>query len=219
MFGRSLGLPAAALSSLDRQLFLRVPSSGVLAKDAQAALRTAMLGDVVPEIRASKWNGGSRSCPHCVFHRFWVCPRWAPVRAAALGWIPGRAEAFVSSLPLVTALTGWCPSDPALATLAVQAGAASLPSPLRWGGEVRWTDGACASPNDQLLARAAWSFVSESGEVCSGPVGGPQTAQRAEIMALLAASLSGSAGLSCGFGVDSVRIRCGFSVDSMWIQK
>ena len=54
-----------------------------------------------------------------------------------------------------------------------------------------YSDGACLYPDDPFLARAAWglSFVLADGAELSvaGPVGGSQTAQRAEVTAALAA--------------------------------
>eukprot|EP00974_Lingulodinium_polyedra_P007078 671158-Lingulodinium_polyedra.AAC.1 len=52
-----------------------------------------------------------------------------------------------------------------------------------------YTDGACVDPLDPLLARAAWAIVvpGEGGGTWAGPVDGPQTAQRGELYAAVAA--------------------------------
>eukprot|EP00974_Lingulodinium_polyedra_P120643 11175887-Lingulodinium_polyedra.AAC.1 len=52
-----------------------------------------------------------------------------------------------------------------------------------------YTDGACVDPLDPLPARAAWAIVvpGVGGGTWAGPVDGPQTAQRGELYAALAA--------------------------------
>ena len=100
------------------------------------------------------------------------------------------------------ARTGVVPRDARLGELADAAATQDpqLPSALPLaddaGGMVPrtvWTDGSCLNPRDPLLARAGWGLrvaAAEGGEPvdCSGPVGGTQTAQRAEVVAALAAS-------------------------------
>ena len=55
-----------------------------------------------------------------------------------------------------------------------------------------YSDGACLRPQDPLLARAGWGVCvaderGRPGRTLAGPVDGPQTAQRAEVLAALAA--------------------------------
>ncbi len=68
-------------------------------------------------------------------------------------------------------------------------------TPARRGGAIFWTDGSCQEQADPLLARAAWAVATEEGQVIAGPVGGSQTAQRAEVAALVAAWLMSAQGL------------------------
>ena len=55
----------------------------------QAALRSIMVGDAVPQVRASHWREGDRRCPRCgaaeetVEHLLWACPAWEAARSAA----------------------------------------------------------------------------------------------------------------------------------------
>jgi ribonuclease HI len=64
------------------------------------------------------------------------------------------------------------------------------PAALR---RVVWSDGSCVHPLDPLMARSAWGLrVDANGDEgrafdLAGPVDGPQTAQRAEVTAALAA--------------------------------
>jgi ribonuclease HI len=56
-----------------------------------------------------------------------------------------------------------------------------------------WSDGSCLHPLDPLLARAAWGIRVQSSDAeahvdMAGPVDGPQTAQRAEVAAAVAAA-------------------------------
>lgn len=54
-------------------------------------------------------------------------------------------------------------------------------------GATVWTDGACLHPTDPLLARAGWG-LRHDGHSYGGPVGGRQSAQRAEATAVVAAT-------------------------------
>ncbi len=182
---------APLAEGVDLKGSLQLLRASRLERDAAAALRGVMMGDVITETRAKHWNEGTAVCPHCqqgvesLFHRFWQCPCWAAARALALGAAVGEAEDFGRRLPAV-AVTGLVPVPPVLAALRRDA-ESPRPWPTRVTGTAEcWTDGACASPHDPWLARAAWAAVFADGTVLSGPVSGAQTAQRAELTAVVA---------------------------------
>jgi ribonuclease HI len=177
-----------------------------LPPDAAGALRTVLAGNVVTERVAAHWTSRSM-CPHCGVevedheHRFWRCPRWDVVRAAALG-APVDSRAERATIDAGVATTGVLAAQPELIVLAEAASAEPMDLPAE--GEVPWqhcealrrkvwSDGSCLNPLDPLLARAAWGIrVQGIGEAVpvdlAGPVNGAQTAQRAEVAAALAAA-------------------------------
>jgi ribonuclease HI len=189
----------------------RLLSGGVkgcprLPPDAAGALRTVLSGNVVTERVAAHWTSRSL-CPHCEHevedheHRFWRCPAWECARTAALG-APGVSMALRASLEAGVATTGVMAAQPELIVLAEAASSESMHFPVVAGelapgdGQAArrkvWSDGSCVHPLDPLLARAAWGLhiqgngVMQSSDL-AGPVGGAQTAQRAEVAAALAA--------------------------------
>lgn len=195
---------------VDRWATRRLLEQGRLSGDAAGALRVVIAGGVITERVAAKW-GRSPLCPHCgeaeegTEHRFWQCPRWADTRRAALEG--GDPAALRRRLPQGLACTGTVALDVRLGALAAEARCTTALPPLppaveQAPGTVRrrvWTDGACVHPRDPLLARAGWGLVLEGSEQSpeaerGGPVDGAQTAQRAELTAVVAAvGLAGGA--------------------------
>ena len=185
----------------------RLLNTGRLAPDAAAALRVVLAGGVVTERVATKWSGRPPLCPHCrladedAAHRHWLCPAWEAARAEATG-APGAAARLRSQVADGVALTGVVPARADLTALAQEAAEDDpqlpAPPPLRAGArQTVYSDGACLHPTDPLLARAGWGLcmppppptaaASGPARALGGPVGGPQTAQRAEVTAALAA--------------------------------
>ena len=195
---------------VDRWATRRVLAAGVLSAEAAGALRSILCGNVVPEGIAAKWNGGDARCPHCGLadedkeHRFWLCPAWDAQRRAALAAVssdtplPLDPAAVRRGLPVGVATTGVLAMPAQLAVLAEAAASddPQLPAQAQLRPDAPrstvWSDGGCLHPTDPLLARAAWGLRCEALEQCNfgGPVQGKQTAQRAEVTAVLAASLA-----------------------------
>ncbi len=193
---------------IDRWATRRLFAAGTLGPQASGALRAVICGNVVTESLAAKWTGRSACCPHCQLadedqeHRFWQCPAWDVGRGMALAAMPPEALGSVSPvelrrlLPDGVARTGTLPLPARLAGMADAASCEdpSLPPQAPPQSDAPrstvWTDGACLHPTDPLLARAAWGLRCEALALCNwgGPVDGAQTAQRAEVMAVLAAS-------------------------------
>jgi ribonuclease HI len=199
---------------VDTWATMRLLSGGVkgcpkLQPDAAGALRTVISGNVVTERVAAHWTSRPL-CPHCGLevedheHRFWRCPRWENARTAALG-APAEALILRRTLGDGVARTGVLASQPALMALAQTARVEPMQFPVVGlqsadavegsSGSRRkvWSDGSCLHPLDPLLARAAWGIRVQGvggGEPrdFAGPVGGDQTAQRAEVAAALAAA-------------------------------
>ncbi len=144
---------------------------------------------IVPQERAGH-RADSTRCPHCrnavetLYHRFWECPRWQGVRAAAWGLPAGVFPEWFSELPPLLLLTGIAPAGERLRAWWMQRpyGPPQGGPPL--SGQFFWTDGSCVDPKDPWLARAAWSIVGEDGVTSVGGVWGRQTAQRVEVTAL-----------------------------------
>ena len=173
-----------------------------LRPDMAGALRSVQAGNVVVEAVAAKWNGGSGTCPHCgtepedASHRFWRCPKWERQRTAAVqeaGNVLEDIQELHRRNPHGAMVTGLMARDTDLHNLAVEAAKVPLPAwPVLMPADAIdvCTDGSCLHPRDPLLARAGWGFVqldSDGGVVHSiaGPIGGRQTAQRAEAAAVL----------------------------------
>ena len=109
---------------------------------------------------------------------------------------PGAAAQLRNQVSDGVALTGVVPARADLVVLAQEAAAADprlpAPTPPRVGARQSvHSDGACLHPTDPLLARAGWGLhiavAGQPARVLGGPVGGPQTAQRAEVTAAMAA--------------------------------
>jgi ribonuclease HI len=180
----------------------RLLRAGRLAPDAAGALRVVLAGGVITERVARRWSGRPPLCPHCGLededaeHRHWRCPAWAAARAEALGSY-GAATQLRRQLTAGLALTGIAPTSAELQALAQQAAGDDPQLPgiqqqVRDGPrQTVYSDGACVHPSDPLLARAAWGVhvvaVGGRRRALGGPVGGQQTAQRAEVTAALAA--------------------------------
>ena len=140
-------------------------------------------------------------CPHCGLadedaeHRFWTCPAWDYARAEALSTTSLSAPQLRAKLPRGTLLTGALPLHDGLSARADAAALDDFCFPqavsLHSSRTTVWTDGACLHPADPLLARAAWGLRADAVDAVNfaGPVGGCQTAQRAEVAAVVAASL------------------------------
>ena len=175
----------------------RLLRSGNLAGDSAAALRVVLAGGVITEKVARRWSGRPPRCPHCELededaeHRHWRCPAWASARAEATG--TREAAQLRRSVSNGVALTGILPARADLQGLALQAAAEDpqLPQVCEGLRGTVFSDGACVHPTDPLLARAAWGLqvsIADGGQLTlGGPVGGQQTAQRAELTAALAA--------------------------------
>ena len=193
---------------IDRWATRRLLLSGALSAEAAGALRSILCGNVVPEALAAKWSGRGARCPHCGLadedheHRFWLCPAWDAQRRVALAGVSSDTPlaldpaAVRHGLPAGVGRTGVLAMSTQLAALADAAASADPQIPDQ--AELRpdaprstvWSDGGCLHPTDPLLARAAWGLRCEALDQCNwgGPVKGKQTAQRAEVTAVLAAS-------------------------------
>jgi ribonuclease HI len=197
-------------NGVDKWATMRLLEGGVrgfpqLTPDASGALRTVISGNVVTERVAAHWTD-QPTCPHCGIevedreHRFWRCPAWESARTQALG-APGASMALRTQISDGLARSGVLEAQPQLIVLAEAAERADpqLPDvqPVAEGASSRtiWSDGSCVHPLDPLLARAAWGLriaaSTDGGSAgehdLAGPVGGAQTAQRAEVTASLAA--------------------------------
>ena len=192
----------------DRWATRRLLGSASLSAESAGALRSVLCGSVVSEAVASKWNGRTPLCPHCgladedLEHRLWWCPAWDAARLQALADMPPEAPRPLDVAVLRRQLhpgvarTGTLPLSARLAALADAAAGddPQLPPPAEVDMQAPkctiWTDGGCLHPTDPLLARAAWGLRCADLENCNwgGPVGGKQTAQRAEVTALVAAT-------------------------------
>ena len=130
--------------------------NAALPRSTLAALRAVMVGSMVTQSIACKWQGGPGTCPFCTmavespWHRLWECDAWYWVRRRHLGdWtVPRLLEILGPSVML----TGILPPRP------------FRDGPWRWPPQVGvptavYTDGSSLDPADPALRVAAWSAV------------------------------------------------------------
>ena len=197
--GIERGILREATLKLWRKLRRTKPyRAGVLEACMAGAVRTAQ--------HYSKQHGGTEACPFCgtgatetLEHLFWECSAWDALRSAMPDARPPAAAPSCHRLhalaPVRPDLLNWdrgtedysetaAPCDYLLET---------------WAGDsvVVWTDGACTDQASETLRCAGYGVVYDPARrhprtVARPLLGEDQTAQRAELRALLAALLQES---------------------------
>ena len=77
-------------AGVDHWSMKRATGRAGLSAEQAGALRAVRVGNHCTQTKAAHWQGGCTKCRFCgapredPFHRFWICPRWDPVRKVML---------------------------------------------------------------------------------------------------------------------------------------